>query len=125
MKKLILIAILLIAIMTVKAQNASMDLVVLTGGVAYQKFADHPKMDNVLHFWAGYFGTNALQSMLDKTDLPKWAKKSIPPFITVCAIVAKENIDSQVSRGDINAGLAGMTCSIIKFNINLTPKKRK
>lgn len=107
MKKLILIAILLIATMTVKAQNASMDLAVLTGGVAYQKFADHPKMDNVLHFWAGYFGTNALQSMLDKTDLPKWAKKSIPPFITVCAIVAKENIDSQVAEEILTLVLPG------------------
>lgn len=74
MKKLILIAILLIATMTVKAQNASMDLVVLGGGFMYQQTANKPQMDKVLHFWAGYFGTNALQSMLDKTDLPKWAK---------------------------------------------------
>lgn len=125
MRKLILIAALLIAAQQAWAQNASMDLAVLTGGVAYQKFVHNPKMDNVLHFWGGYFATNALQTIVNKSDLPKWAKKTIPPFLTFCAVVAKENLDGKVSRSDMNAGLMGMTCSIIKFNINLTPNGRR
>lgn len=75
MKKLILIFALLLSSFLGKAQNATVDLAVLAGGVGYQKFATNPKMDNVLHFWGGYFATNALQVIINKSDLPKWAKK--------------------------------------------------
>ena len=76
MKKLILIFALLLSSFLGQAQNATLDLAVLAGGVGYQKFATNPKMDNVLHFWGGYFATNALQVIINKSDLPKWAKKN-------------------------------------------------
>ena len=123
MKKLILFFAILFA-SELPAQNAALDITFIAGGVAYQKLAPNPKMDNVLHFWGGYFATNALQLIVDKSDLPKWAKKAIPLFLGLCAVVAKENLDGQFSRSGFNAGMAGIGCSIIKFNINLTPKRR-
>lgn len=119
MRKVLLILTLLFLYTGLKAQNTALDLTVIGGGVIYQKLAPNANMDNVLHFWGGYFGCNALQTVANKINMPIWAKKVAPPAIMIGALITKELIDGQWSKSDFNAGLAGCGLSIIKFNIKI------
>lgn len=99
--------------------NAQMDYVILGGGVAYQKFAEKPEMDIVLHTWGGYFFTNASYYMVQKTDWSPTMKAVAPPLITLTLLFAKELIDEKFSTKDIYAGAGGIGAAIVKFKFNL------
>ena len=115
MKKLIFVAILATMTMTSKAQV--IDLGVLAGGVAYQKFVPDAKMDNVLHFWGGYFGTVAVSELFKRWDMPRSVQILIPPVLGVLAVGFKEYLDNKACMRDFVAGVSGVGVATIRIAI--------
>lgn len=99
--------------------HSQMDYAILGGGVAYQKLAEKPEMDIVLHTWGGYFFTNALYYTVEKTDWSQGMKAVAPPLITLTLLFAKELIDDKFSTKDIYAGAGGIGAAVVKFKFNL------
>lgn len=88
--------------------NATLDLMVVGGGVLYQKFGKNVKYDYVLHFWGAYFATKGMNYGLDRMGFNKTTCALVPPVITSALCLLKEYVmDSQVSNSDLYAGIGG------------------
>jgi len=114
-----LIAVILLSGFTQTSQAQYLDLGVLAGGVAYQKFADQPKMDNVLHFWGAYFGTVAVSELLKKWDAPRSVQIIIPVIAGILAVGFKEYLDQRTCYDDVRAGLFGVGAATIRISFKL------
>ncbi len=100
--------------------NASLDLAVIGGGVLYQKFGNNVKYDYILHFWGGYFATKAMTYGLYKAGINKTLCATIPPVFTSILCALKEYmLDSQVSKGDLYAGIGGAGLASISFTVDI------
>jgi hypothetical protein len=95
-----------------------MDLTSLTAVAAYWVYADKVEPDKVIHFLFGYFATNAMQSLLSVTDMPKGLKMFTPVIVFGGLAVFKELMDSEVELRDFYAGMAGCGVAVISFNIS-------
>lgn len=97
--------------------TTGMDLTVLLGGTSYWMLAKQPQADKILHFWGGYFATNALQQSMSSVLVSKFMRRLIPPLLVGSACLLKESIDSRPDRGDLNAGFSGILLSVVNFNL--------
>jgi len=118
MKKLraILITATLLIGLTQTAKTQYMDIGVLAGGVAYQKFVPQAKMDNVLHFWGGYFGTVAVSEILKSLNAPRSVQVFIPIVLGGLAVFGKEYLDNSTSFDDIKSGMMGVGAATIRIS---------
>jgi hypothetical protein len=114
-----LIAVIAFIGITQTSQAQVMDIGVLAGGVAYQKFVPDAKMDNVLHFWGAYFGTVALSDLLKRWDAPRLVQLFIPIVAGSLAVFAKEYLDNSTSFDDIKAGMMGVGAATIRISFKL------
>ena len=99
--------------------NASLDLAVIFGGVAYQKFGNNVKYDYILHGWGGYFGSKAIAYGLDKMRCSK-TLCALGSFLSVSlACVAKEFVDSRFDNDDLIAGMGGAALASLSYTIDI------
>ena len=100
--------------------NACLDLAIIGGGVMYQKFGNNVKYDYILHFWGGYFATKGMIYGLDRMGLNKTTSAIVPPLITSALCLIKEYmLDSQVSKGDLIAGIGGAGMASVSYTIDI------
>ena len=122
MKKLLFIAA-LIAVFTnntsgqITGQQIAFDAGVLASGIAYH-YADNGNHDDkILHYYVGYFGTNTLHYLFQKTSLSEPVKQILPLVIMTIAAGVKEATDRHASQGDVIATMAGCYLSIVRCSI--------
>jgi hypothetical protein len=126
MKKILIFFLLLLSL-TLQAQKFdfkvksqithTVDLTVLTATTVYWMYADKVEPDKVIHFLFGYFATNAMQSLLSLTDMPKGLKMFTPILVFGGLAVFKELIDTKADWKDFYAGMIGCGISLVSFNI--------
>ena len=108
--------------------NATLDLIVIGGGVLYQKFGNNVKYDYILHGWGGYFATKAMCYGLDRMGMSKTACILLPFITTSAMCLLKEYvIDASPSKGDLYAGIGGAGLAVISYSVDLEKifKKRR
>ncbi len=81
--------------------------------------------DKILHYYTGYFGEKAVSYFVNKTNWPRYIKKTIPFIVMISAATIKEMLDKEFKINDIGATATGSTFAVVSYKVTLNKVRER